>query len=142
LERREAHKALLREWNRLKEWLEESRVDIRMQRLLGAAAQDWETSGQDASFLLRGSRLAQFEVWAEETTLALTEFEKLFLQSSLEDEALRKEQQAALERRSRNFLIALVAVLAVAAVVAVGLSLYAFNQQGIAQSEADQRATA
>ncbi|UCD99790.1 MAG: WD40 repeat domain-containing protein, partial [Chloroflexota bacterium] len=87
------------------------------------------------------SRLAQFEGWAEETSLALTDQEKLFLQSSLEDEAKRLAHRAALERRSRNFLRALVGVMAVAAVIAIVLSIYAFNQQGIAQSEADSRAT-
>ncbi|MFN2212847.1 MAG: WD40 repeat domain-containing protein, partial [Anaerolineales bacterium] len=57
-------------------------------------------------------------------------------------------QQAALERRSRNFLRALVGVFAVAAIVAVILTIFAFNQQGIAQdnaatavAEADARAT-
>ncbi|MFN2211984.1 MAG: WD40 repeat domain-containing protein, partial [Anaerolineales bacterium] len=45
-------------------------------------------------------------------------------------------QQAALERRSRNFLRALVAVFAVAAIVAVILTIFAFNQQGIAQENA------
>jgi hypothetical protein len=66
----------------------------------------------------------------------------------MEFDAQRKAQQAALERRSRNFLRALVVVFAVAAIVAVGLTIFAFNQQGIAQGnaatavvEADARAT-
>ena len=41
-----AHEALLQEWRRLREWLEESRADIRMQRLLGYAAADWLGSNQ------------------------------------------------------------------------------------------------
>jgi WD40 repeat protein len=131
-----AHEALMREWARLRTWLDESRADIRMQRLLGAATRDWLEGYQEPSFLLRGSRLAQFEEWSKETSLALTPNEKLFLEASLEDEARRKAQQAALERRSRNFLRALVAVFAVAAIVAVILTIFAFNQQGIAQENA------
>ena len=56
-----AHEALLQEWRRLREWLDESRADIRMQRVLGNAAAEWLESGQEVSFLMRGSRLDQFE---------------------------------------------------------------------------------
>jgi WD40 repeat protein len=143
-----AHEALLREWGHLRQWLNESRADIRLQRLLGAAAQDWLQANQDPSFLLRGSRLVQFEGWAQETSLALTGDEKRFLQASLEDEAQRQAHQEALERRSRNFLRALVGVFAVATMVALVLTFLALNarnqatrQQQIAESEASQRAT-
>ena len=56
-----AHEALLQEWRRLWEWLDESRADIRMQRVLGNAAAEWMQAEQDPGFLLRGSRLDQFE---------------------------------------------------------------------------------
>ena len=131
-----AHEALLREWRRLKEWLVDSRTDIRLERLLSNAVKEWLEAEKDPSFLLSGSRLAQFEGWAEHTSLALTEGEMLFLQASLLYEAERKAHESALERRSRNFLRGLVGVFALATVVAVALSLFAFNQQGIAQDNA------
>ena len=53
--------ALLREWPRLREWLNESRADVRLQRQLAAAAQDWQNANCEASFLLTGARLTQFE---------------------------------------------------------------------------------
>ena len=144
-----AHEALLHEWTRLREWLDQSRADIRMQRVLGNAAHEYRASSREASFLLRGSRFDQFTAWAEATDLALTQVEQDYLADSLAEhrareaaEAERLAHEAALERRSRNFLRGLVAVLAVAAVVAFVLSLYAFNQQGLAQTEAYQRATA
>jgi serine/threonine protein kinase len=59
-----AHEALLREWGRLRAWLANSRTDLRFQRQLAAAAADWGAAGGDASFLLHGTRLAQFEEWA------------------------------------------------------------------------------
>ena len=131
-----AHESLLQEWRRLREWLDESRADIRMQRVLGYAASEWLDSGMEVGFLLRGSRLDQFEGWADTTDLALTQGEQDYLQTCLEDrrsreaeEAQRQAREAAAERRSRNFLRALVGVLAVAAIVAVILSAYAFTQR-------------
>jgi hypothetical protein len=140
-----AHEALLQEWRRLREWLEESRADIRMQRLLGYAANDWLGSNQDASFLLRGTRLDQFEAWSASTDVAFTQIETEYLEASLSErrereagEAERMAREAAMERRSRNFLRALVGVFAIAAIVAVVLTIFAFNQQGIAQENAQQ----
>ncbi|MEA3439011.1 MAG: protein kinase [Chloroflexota bacterium] len=144
-----AHEALLGEWTRLGGWLDESRADVRMQRVLGNAAVEWVVAERDPSFLLRGSRLEQYEGWAASTDLALTADEQAYLNASLADEAARKAQREKLERRSRNVLRALVAVFAVAAVFAVVLSLFAFNAQreaneqaAIALNEANQRATA
>lgn len=148
-----AHEALLREWPRLREWLEQSRADIRNQRVLGSAVSDWLEADREASFLLRGSRLDQFAAWAKTTDLALTQIEMEYLATSLAERELRKAaeaerlaREAALERRSRNFLRGLVGVLAIAAVVAIALSLFAFNQQSIAQDSAataqDSAATA
>lgn len=143
-----AHEALLREWRRLSEWLDESRADVRMQRILARAATDWIAADQDASFIMRGSRLAQFEEWSQGTSIALTSEESSYLKASLkerrrreEEEATRQAHEAALERRSRNFLRGLVGVFAVATVVAVVLSVYALSARNQARSEADARAT-
>ena len=40
-----AHEALLREWPRLRGWIEEDRDGLRIQRSLSAAAQEWERLG-------------------------------------------------------------------------------------------------
>jgi WD40 repeat protein/serine/threonine protein kinase len=164
-----AHEALLNEWQRLRSWLDNSRADIRMQRVLANAANEWQAINRDPGYLLRGTRLDQFEAWAADTDLAMTEFEIDYLEASLAErrarqvqEDIRLAREAAMERRSRNFLRGLVAVLAIATIGAVILSLYAFNQRGdaqnsaataqaeaaaratqqmVAESEADQRAT-
>ncbi len=80
-----AHEALLREWPRLREWLDENRADIRLQRQLAAETTGWLEADRDASFLLRGSRLQQFEEWAQTTTIALTADEQSYLRESLEE---------------------------------------------------------
>lgn len=142
-----AHEALLREWPRLHTWLDESRADVRMQRALAHAAEDWQSHGQDDSFLLRGARLDQFAGWNEVRSVALTSEEMAFLEAGLVArderavvEAARRAREAALEDRSRKFLRGLVFVLAVAALVAVGLSIFAFGQQRLAiRSEQEAR---
>jgi WD40 repeat protein len=88
-----AHEALLREWKRLREWLDASRTEVRLQRLLAAAAAEWVSCGRDASFLLQGARLAQFEGWAATTHLALTQDERAYLQASLEERQHREEAE-------------------------------------------------
>ena len=91
---------------------------------------------QDPSYLLRGTRLDQFEQWAETTDLALSDMERLFLDDALHQRSVRQAEEAArlqrekrLERRSRNFLQALASILALATVIALLLVLYAFGQQ-------------
>ena len=138
-----AHEAMIDEWQLLQSWLDESRDDIRMQRLLGAAAQEWLVAIKDPSYLLRGSRLDQFALWAENTNLALTTDEQAYLNASLENrrereaaEAERQAHETQLENSSRRFLRALVVVFALAAVIAILLSGVAFNQSNIAQNNA------
>jgi WD40 repeat protein/DNA-binding XRE family transcriptional regulator len=128
-----AHEALLRAWDRLREWLEAGRADVQMQRLLAAGARDWLAAGRDSSFLLRGTRLAQFESWAEGSCVALTGEERAYLEASLADRAAREAQA----RRAQTVLRALRAVVGVAAVIAFALAILAFNARATAQREAD-----
>ena len=93
-----AHEALLREWKRLREWLEAGRTDVRLQRLLAAAASEWLNAEREASFLLRGTRLGQFEGWAAETMLALAQDERAFLGASLAERQAREAEEAARRR--------------------------------------------
>lgn len=137
-----AHEALIREWKQLREWLEDGREDLLMQRRLEAAAGEWLRSGKDRSYLASGTRLTQFEEWKTRSNLALSAEEAEYLRNSiaereamLEQEAERQAREQALERRSRNRLRLLVAVMTVAAVIAIGLATFAFNQSQIAQQE-------
>jgi WD40 repeat protein len=137
-----AHEALLREWGRLKLWLNEVRAEVRLQRALGSAAGEWVTSGCDPSFLLRGTRLDQFESWAEETLLALNNQERDYLKASRSArdarqkvEQVRQTRLATLERRSRRILQALVSVLLVAMLVSLGLADAARRQANLATAQ-------
>ncbi len=117
-----AHSALLRAWQRLSNWLDASRVDLRLERLLGAAADEWLSANQETSFLLHGARLDQFEAWAASTELALTRGERAYLEASLAERQAQQAQEtnrrrverAAMRKiAARNRIITLVAGMAV-----------------------------
>ena len=88
-----AHEALLREW------LEDSRSDVRQQRLLAAAAVEWINAGRDPGFLLAGARLNQFEGWSVRTAVALTLPERDFLTASLAERQTQQEAETLRQRR-------------------------------------------
>ena len=58
-----AHEALLREWPRLRGWLEEDAEGRRLHRHLADAAREWDARGRDAGDLYRGARLAGALEW-------------------------------------------------------------------------------
>ncbi len=142
-----AHEAILREWERLRTWLNESRHDIRQQRMLSASAVEWSQAGRDPSYLLHGSRLEQMAGWAAESKLALTQAERSFLETSIaertrqenaEQERQRRElttqrQLAEQQLRSANRLRYLVVGLTVFTGVAVLLALFAYSREQQAQ---------
>ena len=138
-----AHEALLREWDRLRGWIDAARDDLRTERRLAAAVAEWGAAGRDPSFLLRGSRLERFATWASTTNLAIAQVEREFLDASLQladaertAEAERAARETRLERRAHRRLRAAVAVFAVAALVAAGLTVVATRQSERAEAEA------
>jgi serine/threonine protein kinase/tetratricopeptide (TPR) repeat protein len=88
-----AHEALLRNWQKLQEWLQASRADLRLQRQLSGTVQAWREAKQDQSFLLSDMRLAQFAPLLQQKGVKLTTEESSFLSASLK----REEQLTALE---------------------------------------------
>ncbi len=143
-----AHEALLREWPRLRKWIDENREGLRLQSQLRREAQEWERGGQDPGFLLRGGRLDQFAGWAESSGLFMDASERAYLDASRAAratrqaaEAARQAQEAALERRALVRLRALVVVLGLGLVAAVVLTTFALRARQAARVEAAARAT-
>ena len=98
-----AHEALLRSWERLRIWLDESRNDIRRQRQLATTVDQWHDAGRDTSYLLRGNRLHAFATWATDSSVMLTAAEANFLQASLAaGEADQREEQARQQRELQS----------------------------------------
>jgi WD40 repeat protein/DNA-binding SARP family transcriptional activator len=138
-----AHEALLKQWTRLRVWVDESREDLRIGRRLALAARDWLDSGREVSFLATGIRLDQFTAWRDGSGLAVTTDEHDFLDASCAervrrqaDDRARQDRERALERRALRRLRAVVAMLALAAVVASTLTVLAVTQRRQAQQEA------
>jgi WD40 repeat protein len=139
-----AHEALLREWPRMRGWLDAAREDLRLHGALVTEVAEWETSARDADYLLTGSRLDLYDDWKVTTTIELTASEKAFLAAGVqrrEDEQAREEarrdEELRTERRSVRRLRSLVVVVSVAALVAAGLSLLAANRNS--EAAASQR---
>jgi len=116
-----AHEALLREWPRLRGWLEEDVQGRALHRHLIGAAREWEAAGRDPGELYRGVRLTGALDWAHEHRADLNELERAFLDASrataereVADARRRAEREARTSRRLRGLLAGLAAVLALA----------------------------
>jgi WD40 repeat protein/class 3 adenylate cyclase/energy-coupling factor transporter ATP-binding protein EcfA2 len=110
-----AHEALIREWPRLRGWLNEDRESLRIHRHLTRSMQAWEAMGRDPGELYRGARLAAALDWAG-GRVDLNADEQAFLEASAaaQEHELRDARRRA--RRLRVLLAGVVALLAVALV--------------------------
>ena len=134
-----AHEALLREWPRLREWLEEDRDGLRLMRHLDGVAAEWDRSGRPESELYRGGRLEAAEEHARANAEDLTPLEDEFIAASAalrqREEAAERErfdQQVRNNRRLRALLTG-VGILLVLALIAGGM---AFQQRNRADANA------
>ena len=59
-----ALESLLRQWRELAAWLRDEVQDLKDADTLERAAADWQASGQNESWLLEGTRLAEAEALA------------------------------------------------------------------------------
>jgi WD40 repeat protein/transcriptional regulator with XRE-family HTH domain len=92
-----AHEALIREWPRLRTWLDEDRQGLRMHRRISEAAREWSTNDRDRDLFLRGARLLEAEEWSRTHEAQLSELEREFLSESTQ----RREREAA-EREAQR----------------------------------------
>ena len=129
-----AHEALLREWSRLRGWIDDHRSDVRLHQRLADATADWVSSDRDPEFLLVGGLLHRLSGWSKGTDLALSDIEHLFLEESIDisaaedrEEVERVHHEEELEDQSRRRLRMLTVVWTLTALVAV-LAVFAFAQ--------------
>jgi WD40 repeat protein/transcriptional regulator with XRE-family HTH domain len=92
-----SHEALIREWQRLRQWLTQDREGLLLHRHLTESAHDWERRGHDPADLYRGARLAQAREWAAANEERLNAVEQAFLAASIE-----LEQHEVLEREAQR----------------------------------------
>lgn len=140
-----AHEALLKEWARLRAWIDVVREDLRQRGKISTATSEWIQADRSFDYLLSGVRLAQAEEATEDESIRFTENEREFLDASLNHrdaeaaaERMRHAHELTLERRARARLRGLVAVLAAGLLVAASLTAIAVNRSGEAQRRRDE----
>ena len=136
-----AHEALLREWPRLRNWIDDDREGLRLHRHLSSAATAWDKLGRDDGELYRGARLEQALAWLPGHSSELNPLENQFVEASRELElaerhAERERTQQRI-RQNRRLRIAL-AVVAVALAGAIAGAVVAIDQRSEANNQAER----
>jgi WD40 repeat protein/DNA-binding SARP family transcriptional activator len=134
-----AHEALLREWPRLRGWLQADAEGRRLHQHLIHAAGEWQGSGRDPAELYRGARLASALDWAASHHAELNQLERDFLEAG----RAAGEREADRQRRTNRRLIALLAGIGVLLAAAVIAGVIAISERqgarNAATAEAAQR---
>jgi WD40 repeat protein/DNA-binding SARP family transcriptional activator len=120
-----AHEALLREWPRLRGWLQEDAQGRHLHHQLNGAAREWDAGGRDPGELYRGARLAAALDWSAAHDVELNSSERAFLNES-------RAASGRSQRRLRAVLAGVTALL----VLAVVAGLVALDQRGAARDRA------
>jgi class 3 adenylate cyclase/WD40 repeat protein len=129
-----AHEALLREWPRLRRWLDADRDGRRLHQQVATAAAEWAAAGREDDSLLRGARLAAADDWRADHAESLSGREKEFLDASLE---LRQRDLWRARRTTRRFQV-LAGVLVLLAVGAGASTFLAINSSRAAAQRATE----
>ena len=112
-----AHEALIRNWPRLGDWLEDERTSLRQRLRLTAAAEQWHNKNRDSSTLIRGVLLEE-----------AGRYEDL---NALETEFVRASRRSV----RRKWYVAAFTVAGVLLSLS-GLTAFAFNQAQLAKRQA------
>jgi transcriptional regulator with XRE-family HTH domain/tetratricopeptide (TPR) repeat protein len=78
-----AHEALVRRWPRLTQWLQDDREILLWRQRLRLILREWEQTGRDEGFLLRGPLLDEARLWLSRRASDLSPEEKDFISCSL-----------------------------------------------------------
>ena len=107
-----AHEALLREWQRVKEWLSENREFLRMRDRLDSSLRLWLSRGKQKDDLLGpGLPLAEGEKLVKDFGLSLSQEQTNYVYTSIAERKRRKQVQ----ERIRYAVTAAISVLAIVA---------------------------
>ncbi len=126
-----AHEALLREWPRLKGWIDSHREELVLRNRLAVAVADWEDSGRSNPHLLAGGRLLQHETWTAHSDLSLSIEERDLL---VESRRVEDGRVASARRRRQLVMFGFAAV----ALIGVALAATALNASRTANQSEEQ----
>ncbi len=107
-----AHEALLREWQRVKDWLGQNREFLRMRDRLDSSLKLWLSRGKQKDDLLGlGLPLAEGETLIKDFGSSLSQEQANYVQASIAERRRRKR----IQDRVRYSIMALISILAIVA---------------------------
>ncbi|MEH2363211.1 nSTAND1 domain-containing NTPase [Nostoc sp.] len=122
------HEALIRHWQMLREWKEEYKLGIAIERQMEAEAQDWERNDKKPGFLRKDDRLAVAEAYLARFSdwQMLNGVAEKYIQKSqeLRDQLEREEKESIkieAQRKQRNKFVTIFATLSLGL---AGLAVY------------------
>ena len=130
-----AHEALIHAWEQFREWLTESREDLRIQRLLMAATEEWMSASHDPGFLATGGRLVQLEALAGKGRVALSKDERIYLDACISERIQRDNQREVQQKRMLRLQRSIIIILIVFLLTAVALAVVALASRNDALSQ-------
>jgi DNA-binding SARP family transcriptional activator/WD40 repeat protein/energy-coupling factor transporter ATP-binding protein EcfA2 len=145
-----AHEALIRQWPRLRQWLDDDRDGLRVLRRVTNTAREWDAGGRDDGDLYRGARLTSVLEWRASSghgdDLNVLEDEFLNASLALHDAELREADERARARersyRSQRRLLIGTSIALVIALAAGGLAIGQRNRANKARDRAASAARA
>ncbi|CUS04351.2 putative WD-40 repeat protein [Candidatus Promineifilum breve] len=112
-----AHEALIREWPRLRGWLDEDREGLLLHRQLSIAAHEWIDNDRDDAYLYQGTKLAKIEEWSVSHKQLVNDLENEFLLCST-----NRSKKERLARATRLvFVIASLLILIAGSVISAAI---------------------
>ena len=130
-----SHEALIREWPTLRQWLEENREELALERRLVQAAQEWESLNRDRGALLQGARLAQAEDWLDRRQEA-SDSPGEYVQASVAARNENARNERAAQRRELKRFRWFSWTVSIFLVIAIGSAWFAYHQRIIEKSRA------
>ena len=109
------HEALIREWETLRQWINDNREFRTWQERLKLSLREWKNNKQDVEWLLWGTLLTVAEDWLRQRADEMTQEERDFIQVSIKE---RDREKREIERRRRLTLMGLSGF----SVIALGLA--------------------
>ena len=96
-----AHQALISNWERLRQWVEENPEARRKKQKIQAAAEEWQANGKSKGYLLQAERLVEAEGFVQSyaDTVPLSSLEQEFVKASRQQsDRLQKERERLRQR--------------------------------------------
>jgi hypothetical protein len=98
-----SHEALIREWDRLRDWVREAWDDLRFQRKLDADITVWLRHNRAPEMLYQGVLLAEAEAWTARNVLSRSEQDFINASAAARDQMEKERVARALREQAAAF---------------------------------------